>query len=128
MTDLSTIKAEDRSVNLLHPKTGDELGLVFHLRSPYDDEVQRVQREWQNHRLHPKRRNKAITMEEMEAFQDKRIIAAVKGWEWQDEDLSLAGERPDYSPQVLKAWLKDDTLKWIREFLVDETEDLASFF
>lgn len=128
MTDLSTIKAEDRSVHLLHPKTGDELGLVFHLRSPYDDEVQKVQREWQNHRLHPKRRNKAITMEEMEAFQDKRIVAAVKDWTWEDEDITLAGERPDYSPQVLKTWLKDEGLKWIREFLVDETEDLASFF
>lgn len=128
MTDLSTIKAEDRSVNLLHPKTGDELGLVFHLRSPYDDEVQRVKREWQNHRLAPKRRNKAITVEELEAFQDKLIIAAVKGWTWEDEELSLNSERPESSPHVLKSWLKDNSLKWIREFLVDETEDLASFF
>lgn len=128
MNDIANIKAEDRDVNLLHPKTGDELGLVFHLRSPYDDEVQKVQREWQNMRLHPKRRNKAITAEELDALQEKRIIAAVKGWTWADPELSLRGERPEYSAQVLKSWLRDDSLKWIRDFLVDETEDLASFF
>jgi hypothetical protein len=127
-TDLSTIRAEDRSAHLLHPKTGDELGLVFELRSPYDDEVQKVQREWQNHRLHPKRRNKSITMEEMESFQDKRIVAAVKGWAWEDAELTINGDQPEYSPQVLKGWLKDEKMKWLREFLVEETEDLASFF
>jgi hypothetical protein len=90
--------------------------------------VQKVQREWQNHRLHPKRRNKSITMEEMESFQDKRIVAAVKGWSWADAELTINGEQPEYSAQVLKAWLKDEKLKWLREFLVEETEDLASFF
>lgn len=128
MTDLNTIRAEDRSVNLLHPKTDDELGLVFHLRSPDSDEVKAVEREWQNHRLHPKRQKRPLTVEEAESFQDKRIIAAVKGWDWEDENLNIGGERPEFSPKVLREWLKGGAPKFVRNFLVDETEDLASFF
>jgi len=49
--DLNTIKTIDRDVNLTHPKTGEELGLVFSLRAPDSDEVTDVNRSWQNKRL-----------------------------------------------------------------------------
>lgn len=124
--DLNTIKTIDRDVNLCHPKTGEELGLVFHLRAPDSDEVKNVSRAWQNKRLMPKNRNKAITSEELEAVTDKRILAAVTGWTWEDEELTLNGEQPEYSAQALRNMMKDHT--WIREFLSDECDDLTSFF
>jgi len=124
--DLNTIKTTDRDVNLAHPKTGEELGLVFHLRAPDTDEVASVSRAWQNKRLQPKNRNKAITSEELEAVTDNRIKAAVKGWTWEDEDLTLGGEQPEYSPQALRAMLKE--YPWIRDFLAAECEDVSSFF
>lgn len=124
--DLSTIKTEDREVTLLHPKTGEELGLVFQLRSPDSEEVEGVNRAWQNKRLHPKNRNKAITAEELEVLKDNRIKAAVKGWKWTDDDTKLNGEQPEFSPQNLKSMIKD--YSWIRDFLADECEDQASFF
>jgi len=124
--DLNTIKTTDRDVNLAHPKTGEELGLVFHLRAPDTDEVANVNRAWQNKRLQPKNRNKAITSEELEAVTDNRIKAAVKGWTWEDEELTLNGEQPEYSPQALKTMLKEHL--WIREFLANECEDVSSFF
>ena len=124
--DLNTIKTTDRDVNLAHPKTGEELGLVFHLRAPDTDEVANVNRAWQNKRLQPKNRNKAITSEELEAVTDNRIKAAVKGWTWEDDELTLNGEQPEYSPQALKSMLKEHL--WIREFLANECEDVSSFF
>jgi len=124
--DLNTIRTTDRDVNLAHPKTGEELGLVFHLRAPDTDEVANVNRAWQNKRLQPKNRNKAITSEELEAVTDNRIKAAVKGWTWEDEELTLNGEQPEYSPQALKTMLKEHL--WIREFLANECEDVSSFF
>lgn len=124
--DLNTIKTNDREVNLEHPKTGEELGLVFHLRAPDSDEVQDVDREWQNKRLQPKFRNKAIRSEELEAVQDKRILASVTGWTWEDPDLKLDGEQPEYSPANLRKMLKEHI--WIRDFLSRECEDITSFF
>ena len=126
--DLTTIKATDRLVYLTHPKSGEELGLVFELRSPHDDAVREIEREWQNSRLHPKRRRRTLTVEELESLQNNRILAAVKGWTWEDDELSIHNEQPEYSRQQLKDWLKDPDLIWIRDFLVEETEDLASFF
>lgn len=124
--DLNTIKTVDRDVNLVHPKTGEELGLVFHLRAPDTDEVKSVNRKWQNKRLQPKNRNKAITSEELENVSDNRIKAAVTGWKWTDSELTLDGEQPEYSKQTLHAMLKDHA--WIREFLSDECEDVTAFF
>jgi len=124
--DLNTIKTNDRDVNLEHPKTGEELGLIFHMRAPDSDEVQNVDRDWQNKRLQPKFRKKAITSEELEAVADKRIMASVTGWTWEDPDLMLDGEQPEYSPQNLRNMLKK--YGWIRDFLASEVEDINSFF
>jgi hypothetical protein len=124
--DLNTIKTIDRDVNLTHPKTGEELGLVFHLRAPDSDEVKDINRTWQNKRLQPKNRNKAITSEELENVTNNRIKAAVKGWTWTDKDLKLNKEQPKYSKQELHKMLKD--FPWIREFLSDECEDVTAFF
>ena len=126
--DLNTIKTVNRKVNLCHPVTGDELGLVFELRAPNSDEVKDVSRAWQNKRLSPKFRNKRIDALELEAVTDNRIKAAVIGWEWEGdiEEISLNGEQLEYSPKVLKGWLRD--LPFIREFLSDECEDVSSFY
>ena len=124
--DLNTIKTIGRDVNLTHPKTGEELGLVFHLLAPDHDDVKDVNRAWQNKRLQPKNRNKAITSEELETVTNNRIKAAVKGWTWEDKDLTLDGEQPEFSKAALNKMLKDHT--WIREFLSEECDDVTSFF
>ena len=124
--DLSNIQSSDREVNLINPKDGSELGLVFELRSPESKEVQKVQREWQDRKLHPKRRNKAITTDELEALQTQRILASVKGWRWEDPELTFNGEQPEFSEAALRAWVRD--YKWIRDFLITETEDADAFF
>ena len=124
--DLNTIKTIDRDVNLTHPKTGEELGLVFHLRAPDSEEVTDVNRAWQNKRLQPKNRNKAITSEELENVTDYRIKAAVMGWTWTDAELTLNGEQPEFSKQALHKMIKD--YSWIRDFLAAECEDVTSFF
>ena len=124
--DLNTIKTIDREVNLLHPKTGEELGLVFHLKAPDSDEVKTVDRNWQNKRLLPKNRKKAITSEELERVTDARIKAAVQGWTWEDEELFIDGEQPEFSPAALSKMMKEHP--WIREFLSDECEDITAFF
>lgn len=124
--ELNTIKTIDRDVNLEHPKTGHDLGLVFHLRAPDSDAVKDVSRKWQNKRLQPKNRNKPITSEELEAVTDRRIRAAVIGWTWEDEELTLNGEQPEFSLKALRTMMSEQP--WIREFLSDECENLTSFF
>lgn len=123
--DLGKIQSTDRSVTLMHPLTGEPTGLVFHLRSPDSFEVKRVQREWQDRMLSPKRRGKKISAVEMEAFQDNRIVAQVSNWEFTDEGTNFDGDQPEYSEDTLRKWLKK--FSWIRQFLVDETEDLTAF-
>lgn len=123
--DLGAIKSQDREVVLLHPHTGEETGLTFHLRSPDSPEVKKVQREWQDRMLSPKRRRKNISSAEAEAFQDSRIAAQVVGWKWTDEETVFDGEQPEPSDATLRKWLKEYT--WVRDFLVEETEDLTSF-
>lgn len=123
--ELTSIQSVDRKVALRNPQNGEDLGLLFHLLSPEDDVVKRVEREWQNKHLAKGLKSKA-RVEEFEALQSKRILAQVVGWEFTDPELQFNGEQPEFSESALRKMMKD--APWVRSFLVEETEDVVAFF
>jgi hypothetical protein len=124
--DLSTIKTTARDIELTHPKSGAGLGWVFHVLAPDADEVKSVERDWTDKRLQPKRRNKGITTDELDAVKDKKLLTAVTGWTWVSEEANFQGEQIEFSPKALRNVLK--IAPWIRDQLVEELEDVTSFF
>lgn len=125
--ELTSIAPEDRRVPLLHPATEKEVGLTFILRSPYDEEVKKAERKWQNARF--QKRKQRMTAESMETLKLNVIMAAVKGWTFDRDDLEIFGERtPAFNPALLKRILTADKTAWIRDFLDKELGDEGSFF
>jgi hypothetical protein len=122
--DLSTIVPTGRQFELLHPQTDEPTGIIFHLRSPDAPEVKKVQRDWQDRMLAPKRRSKNVGAEDLEAFQKERIIAQVEGWEFTNSDFNL-GPDQEFTPKLLRSLLKK--LPWLQTALTAETEDLSAF-
>lgn len=124
--DISTLKPRNTFVNLEHPGTKEELPLLFEMRSRHSEEVQEVV-EKNNARLtnrHGKRREP--TPEEAKAHNRNLILAAIVGWEWQDDNLSFNGEQPPYSRDTLKSWLKE--YDWMTEFFAQEFIDDGNFY
>lgn len=126
--ELTSIKTEDREVQLTDPKSGAELGLRLHLKSPDHPDVVAAERKWINNRLRKKNRNKELTAEELEAKQNRELLISVAGWEWTDSETVYKGEQPEFSPAILKEMLEGGMPRWFRDFLVEESEDVLAFF
>lgn len=123
MTDISTIQAVDREVELRHPSEDEGLGWFFILRSPYSDEVKKADRQWMNARL--AKRKKQLTAESLEAAAEAKILAAVADWRFEGE-TKYKGEQPKYSKGKLREIIRDNG--WIREQLDEDLGDSGSFF
>lgn len=122
--DLGDIKPGTREVAITHPATGEDLGLVFILRSSHHPDVIKVERDWQNSRL--RKRNIDITVEQFEAIKIKTLAAHVESWRWDDPKLKLNGEQPEYSVRACREMLRDHL--WIREWLDRETGNASRFY
>jgi hypothetical protein len=77
--DLSTVSPNNRLIKILHPGTGDEIGLTIELLPLSDPKVRAVKRRVVNERL---QRNKKMTAEAMEKSGIELICAAAVGWTW----------------------------------------------
>ena len=122
--DLGNLKPQNSFINLRHPGTDEELGLVFEMRPRYSDEVQAVNDKFEAQ--FDKKRGKKPSRAEMRRHSVSIILASVCGWEWQDDELTFNGEQPEYSRDTLKAWLKE--YPWMLEFFSTEFADDSNFF
>lgn len=122
MTDLSTIVAAERTINIKHPATNKQLGLSITLLPDSHPKVREVSRSKLNERLQSREKP---TAERMEADALDQIVAHVSGWEWLG-DLNFHGEKPEFSDQSLRNVLRE--LPWVRTQIDEELANDAEFF
>ena len=122
MTDISSIVAAARTVEIKHPATGEPIGLKVTVLPDSDAKVKAARRKWLNERL---QRGMKITAEKLEAQQLTIIEAAVGDWEWEGE-LTFHGEKPAFTEGNLRKVLKE--LPWVKTQLDEELGDEAAFF
>jgi hypothetical protein len=122
MTDISTIVAAERTVEIKHPGTSEPIGLKITVLPDSDQKVKAMRRKWLNERL---QRGMKITAEKLEVQQLQIIESAVSGWEW-GGDLNFHGEKPAFTEGNLRKVLKE--LPWIKTQLDEELGDEAAFF
>lgn len=120
--DLSSVKPVDRRVDIKHPVTREDTGLVFVLKPYSDPSVKAVQRRLANTRL---RNGRKITAEQLEDAKLEVLCAAVSGWEWNGE-ATFGGEKLEFNAANVRKVLK--SVDWIREQVDEELGDDAAFF
>lgn len=129
--DLATLSPVTRKVDILHPQTGEPIGLAINLRPSSHPEVQRVRRKWLNERLSSKGRGNKVTAEQVEANALDQIIAAIESWTWGEgadgKPCTLNGEAPELSPESARKVLKAGG-GFIKDQLDEELGDVAAFF
>lgn len=122
MTDISTIVAAARTVDIKHPATGNAIGLKITLLPDSDEKVKAAQRKCLNERM--QRRGK-VTAELLDAQAFAITVASASGWDW-DGEATFHGEKPEFSEANLRKVLKE--LPWIKDQLLEERGDDAAFF
>lgn len=123
MNDISSISPGTNVVEIVHPHTGDPIGLKITLRSQHSAEVQAVNRRITNDRL--RTRSKNITAEKLEAAGIEVLTAAIVKWEWEG-DASFGGEKLECNPQNIRRVMRE--APWIKAQVDDAFGNEAAFF
>jgi hypothetical protein len=121
MTDLSTIVAAERAIDIKHPATDELVGLRLTILPDTHPQVRAASRKLSNERLAGRGK---LTAEKLEAGRIDMLVASVGGWQW--EGLTLDGETPEYSDANLRKVIKRFT--WIGDQIDREVADRAEFF
>lgn len=101
MADLSKIKAHEITLDIVHPKTKQPIGVTVSLRSLDDDELKKVNRRINNERMQLSQRGKFVDAEREEMNNRTVLFAAVTGWHWgkdhDGDDANFHGSKPEFN-------------------------------
>lgn len=126
MVDLATIKPTDRTVDIRHPVTGEDIGVSVTLMPVSDDRLKRLRRQIQDKQSVLERKGKSFKAEEREKNANDFLFAAMTGWNWHGDDVTFRGERPEFNQRNVNAVFEE--LPWFREQIDEELGDTKSFF
>ncbi len=123
--DISGIKSTARTIEIVHPATGEPLDISVTLVSYDDERMKRIKRNILDRRSHLEQRGKHFKAEELEANRNQLLFAAMTGWEWRGE-ATFHGEKPEFVQKHVFAVL--DELPWFRDQLDEAIGDEKAFF
>ncbi|RFF50181.1 hypothetical protein [Xanthomonas campestris] len=122
MTELSTIVATQRAIDIKHPATEAPIGLRITLLPDTDERVRAVARKAVNERLAGKGK---LTAEKSEQSRLDILTASIGAWEW-GGSLTFHGGKPDPTQQTVRQVLTE--LPWIADQVDAALGDRAGFF
>jgi len=122
MTELSSIVAAERGIEIKHPATDEPVGLVLTVLPDSHAQVRAASRKATNERMLSRGK---ITAEKLEAGRMDLLVASVGGWSWEG-DLTFHGQKPEFSEKTLRQLFKE--LPWVSEQVDVALGDRAEFF
>lgn len=140
MTDLATIVTADRAIEILHPGTGDRLGVRVNIVHIDDDRLAKQKRVITDRRLYLEARGKTFKAEEIEENKNILLFTAMTGWTWYnptgkpgdkgyDENATPSfdgAEQPEFDRQTVFAVLKK--LPWFSDQVNEAVGETKAFF
>ena len=125
MVDLSTIKPNDRTIEITNPGTGENLGVRVTVMSYDDDRLKRIRRQLTDKRFADDQKRKPLKSEQVEENGNMLLFSAMTGWEWYD-DATFSGDVPDFNRKNVFAVF--DALPWFRAQVDTAVADEEAFF
>lgn len=122
--DLNDIVATERSIEITHPGTGEEIGLNITLVSLNDDKTKALKRKFHDEDLALQRRGKFAKAEDIEDRRTRLCFAAMLGWDWHGTTFNK--QKPDFNLKNVKEVLTN--FPWIKTQVEEAVSDEQSFF
>ena len=125
--DISVIKpvSEGLPVEIVHPATGEPLGITVRVRSSEEKVVKDVARAFLDKQTKLKARGKDLTTDDYEMWRIKTLQAAIISWTW-GKDTSWNGKKPEPDLEFLTELVHSAT--WFAEQIEDVAKDTSAFF
>lgn len=136
MTDIATIKTSDLTIEILHPATGEKIGIRVNLVSIDDERLMKQKRAITDRRLYLEARGKTFKAEEIEENKTNLLFAAMTGWDWYAqpatndmpaiEQPTFRGSVPDFDRRSVTAVLTE--LPWFNDQVNEAIGETQAFF
>lgn len=123
--DLADIKPVERVIDILHPSTGEKIGVSVTVLSINDEKMAAAKRRIQNKKLELDRRGKTFKADDLEENEMELLTTAITGWNWEG-DVDFHGEKPAFNEKNVKAVLKE--LTWFKQQIMEAVGDEKAFF
>ena len=122
--DIAKLIPTERVVEILHPKTGKEIGLTVTVVSLEDEKLKAIKRKFLDAKARAESRGKTLKIEETEEFDTMMIFTAMTGWAW-GENASYNGQKLDFNLKNVREVITN--VYWIRQQLLEAITDGDSF-
>lgn len=123
--DLANIKPVERIIDIVHPSTGEKIGVSVTVLSINDEKMAASKRRIQNKKLELDRRGKTFKADDLEENEMELLTTAITGWNWEG-DVDFHGEKPAFNEKNVKAVLKE--LTWFKQQIMEAVGDEKAFF
>lgn len=123
--DLANLKPVERIIDILHPSTGEKIGVSVTVLSINDEKMAAAKRRIQNKKLELDRRGKTFKADDLEENEMELLTTAITGWNWEG-DVDFHGEKPAFNEKNVKAVLKE--LTWFKQQIMEAVGDEKAFF
>lgn len=123
--DINEIKPTDRTIDIVHPATGDKLGITVTILSIKDPELKEIKRKMTDERLRLEQRGKTFKAREIESNTNILLFKAMRDWSWEGE-ATFKGEKPEFNRKNVLEVLEE--LEWLRDQIDAEVSDEKAFF
>lgn len=123
--DLANLKPVERLIDILHPSTGEKIGVSVTVLSINDEKMAAAKRRIQNKKLELDRRGKTFKADDLEENEMELLTTAITGWNWEG-DVDFHGEKPAFNEKNVKAVLKE--LTWFKQQIMEAVGDEKAFF
>jgi hypothetical protein len=124
--DIADISPTERTIEILHPRTKEPVGIRVVLVSLEDDKLSKLKRKIQDRKNGLEARGKHFKAEEVEENKNELLFSSMVGWEWYD--ATYKGEKPAFTRAKVYELLNDPARVWFRDQLLIELGDTEAFF
>lgn len=130
MAEISSIKPNEATINILDPATSEEIGITVDVMGLDDDRMKRIRRSLTDRRNQSQMKGKITKAEELEDEGTSLLFSAMTGWNWgKDADgnqNTFHGEIPDFNRKNVAAVF--DELPWFKRQVDAYIGDDRNFF
>ena len=124
--DLSNIKTGERILEIVHPSTGEKVGVRVSAVSILDPKLKRIKKQILDRRLALERKNSGFKSDDIETNLSELLFAALTGWEWYGKDVMFHGVKPDFNKEnVFKVFSE---LEWFQTQVNEFINETSAFF
>lgn len=125
--DISQLSPKERIIDIVHPGTGESLGITVTVVSIMDERMKQIKRDLMDNRLMMDQKGKKFKASDLETNENNLLFQAMRDWSWQGE-VTWEGTKPKFTRENVMKVLTSPKHEWFKSQIMEAISEEQSFF